>query len=161
MVADIIALQVGWMLHKTRVLCSIELRLSIKPPSPFFYHDCTGIITLIPIPHAAPSMSHVYLDWLGGGRATFARAPVKTIGAKSCLPSPLPPLPPPHPSSSSAREIDDSHLFFPPDSRVFAVPLIHPRNRPCNSVIHQQDLFLFALPCYTRNKSVCLTVEYT
>lgn len=132
-----------------------------QTPLSLFYHDCTGIITLIPIPHAAPSMSHVYLDWLGGGRATFARAPVKTIGAKSCLPSPLPPLPPPHPSSSSAREIDDSHLFFPPDSRVFAVPLIHPRNRPCNSVIHQQDLFLFALPCYTRNKSVCLTVEYT
>lgn len=110
-------------------------------------------------------MSHVYLDWLGGGggsgRVAFTWTTVETTRAKSCLPFalPPPPPPPPQPSSSSVREVDDSHLFFPPDSRVFAVPLIHPRDQPCNSVIHQQDPILFALLCCLRNKSVCLKVE--
>lgn len=133
----------------------------IKPPPPFlsWYHqDYNPLQTSIPIPQAPPTMCHVYLVWVGG--YLLHEPPMEINGAKSHLPF-VPPLFPPISPSSSARQIDDSHLFFPSDSRVFAVPLIHPRDRPCNSVIHQQDLSLFALLCYRRNKSVCLLVEYT
>lgn len=171
---------VGWMLHKVRVLCFIDLTPSIKtPPPPFFYHDSTRIITLsspcflFPMhqpPHHVPCVLRLD-EWLvgvcggggvgGGGGLPLDEPLWRSLGLNHVYPHPLPPLPPPRPSSLCAGQIDDSHPFFPPDSRLFAVPLIHPRDRPRNTVNHQQDLSLFALPCCKRNKSVCLRPEHT
>lgn len=144
------------MLHNVRVLCSIDLRLPIKPSLPF-HHDSTRIITpftpwfLFPMqPPACPMC--IWTGWVVVADGLPLHEPLRRSSGLNHV-YPHPSLPPqPHPPSSSAREIDDSHLFFPPDSRVLAVPLIHPRDQPCNSVSHQRNLSLFALSCCTRNK---------
>ncbi len=99
---------VGWMLHNVKVLCYIDLKLSIRPPPPtFLYHD--RIITLstpwflFPM---HPPMSHVYLDWVGGGGGG-GRLPLheplwRSLGLNHVYPHPslffllhVPPPPPP------------------------------------------------------------------
>lgn len=75
--------------------CSMKWQsfvLLIRDP-PHIYHDGTGIIVLFTLwflfPEQPLRVSHVYTDWLLVGEP-FAWAPVETIGAKSCLPTPLP-----------------------------------------------------------------------
>lgn len=87
---------VGWMQHKVRLLCSIDLTLLMNPHSPFllWYHqDYNPLHTSIPIPKAPPTMCHVYFDWVGG--YLLHELPMEITGAKSHLPF-IPPLFPLH-----------------------------------------------------------------
>lgn len=96
-------------------LCSIDLR-----PSPClsrWHWDHLSLHTLLSIPMQPLRPSHVYLYWLylywllvG---EPYAWAPLETIGAKSCLPSSLPPtIHCPSPLSSASvprREMTATH----------------------------------------------------
>lgn len=120
---------------------------------PHVYHGGTGIIFLFALwflfPMQPLRVSRVYSGgcWWGN----LMHEPLwRPLGLNHVYPHLSLPLL----LSLRAKEVDDSHPFFSPDSGVFALPLIHPRDPPCNCVLRQQDQFLFALPCCTRNKSV-------
>lgn len=79
-------------------------------------------------PNMAPNESQECLDWLWWWWLPLCESPVEITGAKSCLPFISP-------SPRSAREIDDSHLFFPLHQGVCCSP--HPPQRqPWNTLTH-------------------------
>lgn len=134
------------MVAKVGVLCSVDLRPFIDPPTSSFFFitiawDYEPLRNPNP-PNTAPNESQECLDWLWWWWLPLCESPVEITRAKSCLPFISP-------SPSSAREIDDSHLFFPPSGC-----LLQPSPTPETAMEHCYSPLFAQLWRPTNNKTV-------